>query len=137
VYAHGSRGHRGRIKGVLGMLSHKRLFATLTVFVVGGLVGLVAPSAYALSMTPDTSPWVVRGKVFALTETADHGTIYIGGKFSRASTQDGDGPPYFPFSVTRFDEATGVGDPNFTPVITDSTGVEPGIINSMELTPDG
>jgi hypothetical protein len=118
------------------MLSRKRLFATIAIFIVGGLVGLVAPSAYALSMTPDTSPWVVRGKVFALTETAEHGTIYIGGKFSRASTQGGM-QPYSPFSVTRFNEATGVGDSTFTPMITDSTGVEPGIINSMELTPDG
>jgi hypothetical protein len=109
--------------------------ATIAIFVVGGLVGLVAPSAYALGQTPDTTPWVVRGKVFALTETADHSTIYIGGKFSRASTQDGS-MPYFPFSLTRFDQATGVGDPSFTPTVTDATGVEPGTINGMALTPD-
>jgi Domain of unknown function (DUF5122) beta-propeller len=117
------------------MLTRRRLLATIAIFVVGGLVGLVAPSAYALGQTPDTTPWVVRGKVFALTETADHSTIYIGGKFSRASTQDGS-MPYFPFSLTRFDEATGVGDPSFMPTVTDATGVEPGTINGMALTPD-
>jgi hypothetical protein len=117
------------------MLTRKRLLATVAIFVVGGLVGLVAPSAYALGTTPDTTPWVVRGKVFALAETADHSTIYLGGKFSRASTQDGS-MPYFPFSITRFDEATGVGDSTFTPTVTDATGVEPGVINGMALTPD-
>src|SRR5436309_1766490 len=113
-------GHRGNRRRGVGMLTRKRLLATIAIFVVGGLIGLVAPSAYALSQTPDTTPWVVRGKVFALTETADHNTIYIGGKFSRASTQDGS-MPYFPFSLTRFDETTGVGDSTFTPVVTDAT----------------
>jgi hypothetical protein len=118
------------------MLTRKRLLATIAIFVVGGLVGLVAPSAYALTQTPDTSPWVVRGKVFALTETADHSTIYVGGKFSRASTQGGM-TPFTASSLVRFDEATGVADPTFVPVITDNTGIEPGIINGMALTPDG
>jgi hypothetical protein len=44
--------------------------------------------------------------------------------------------PYFPFSITRFNETTGVGDSTFTPVVTDLTGVEPGTINGMALTPD-
>ena len=55
----------------------------------------------------------------------------------RASTQDGDGPPYFPYSVTRFNEATGVGDSTFKPVITDSIMANSRSMNDLMTTEDG
>ena len=72
------------------------------------MIAFAAPSAYAFGNTPDPNCYDVRGKVFALTETSDHATIYVGGKFSRASLQDGS-HPYFPSSLTRFDTATCIG----------------------------
>jgi hypothetical protein len=117
------------------MFSRKRLLASIAVVMAGGMIAFAAPAAYALANTPDPTCFDVRGKVFALTETSDHATIYVGGKFSRSSLMDGS-HAYPASSLTRFDTATCAGDKTFVPTVTDATGTEPGVINGMALTPD-
>src|SRR5436190_2207879 len=124
-----------RTEGVLGMRSRKRFLASIAVFMAGGMTAFAAPAAYALTNTPDPTCFDVRGKVFALTETSDNATIYVGGKFSRASLMDGS-HAYPASSLTRFDTLTCTGDKTFAPTVTDATGLEPGVINGMALTPD-
>jgi hypothetical protein len=114
------------------MRSRKRLVASIAALMAGGMIAFAAPAAYALGNTPDPTCFDVRGKVFALTETSDNATIYVGGKFSRASLMDGS-KAYAASSLTRFNTATCGGDKNFVPTVTDATGVEPGIINGMAL----
>jgi Domain of unknown function (DUF5122) beta-propeller len=117
------------------MRSRKRFVASIAVVMAGGMIAFAAPAAYALANTPDPTCYDVRGKVFALTETSDNATIYVGGKFSRASLMDGS-HNYPASSLTRFDTLSCTGDKNFVPTVTDATGVEPGVINGMALTPD-
>jgi Domain of unknown function (DUF5122) beta-propeller len=117
------------------MRSRKRLLASIAVVMAGGMIAFSAPAAFALANTPDPQCYDIRGKVYSLTETSNHGTIYVGGKFSRASLLDGS-KSYPASSLTRFDTATCAGDKTFVPIVTDATGTEPGIIYGMALTPD-
>jgi hypothetical protein len=117
------------------MFSRKRLLASIAVLMAGGMIAFAAPAAYALANTPDPTCYKVRGKVFALTESSDHTWMYVGGKYSKSSLMDGS-KGYSASSLTRFDTATCAGDKTFVPTVTDATGVEPGVINGMALTPD-
>jgi hypothetical protein len=118
-------------------MAHRRLnrLALPALILVAGMIALTAAPALALGEVPDTSVFIVRGKVGALVETPDHSTIYLAGAFSRASDQAGH-EVYFPVSVTRFNESTGVGDPTWLPSVLLSDGT-PGTINAMALSPDG
>jgi len=118
------------------MIRSRRPASAVAIVLVAGIVGLTAIPAWALAQVPDTGVFVLRGKAYALAETTDHATIYVGGKFSRASDQSGS-QVYFPTSIARFDEASGQGDPTFTPQVWSSDGSEPGKVNDMALSPDG
>ncbi|HXY72084.1 MAG TPA: delta-60 repeat domain-containing protein [Actinomycetota bacterium] len=121
------------------MIHRRRILSVLAVAVITGLLALGMAPALALGvtpgMTPDTGCDTVRGKVYSLVETSDHSTLYVGGKFSRVG-QSGE-HPYFPVSLARFDEATCLGDPSWTPQVFESNGTEPGTVNGMALSPDG
>jgi hypothetical protein len=93
--------------------------------------------AVALTQLPDTT-YKLRGKVFALAEAVTDGTpyIYIGGKFSRASEQDG-GHPYDVSAVARF-TLDGIGDPSFHPIVSkDQAGTLPASVFAVAVSADG
>src|SRR5262249_16615331 len=113
-----------RREGVLGMRSRKRFLAALAVVMAGGMIAFSAPAAFALANTPDTNCFDIRGKVYSVIENLAHTTLYVGGKFSRASLPDGT-KAYAASSLTRFDTATCAGDKTFVPTVTDASGTEP------------
>jgi hypothetical protein len=132
----GDMGMRHQIRATAGARSRPRgsVLALLTA-VVAALVG-VRP-ALALSQLPDPT-WKVRGKVFAMTEGVTDGNsfIYVGGKFARASEQDGS-HSYDTSSVTRV-TLDGVGDPSFAPIVSkDEAGTLPATVMSLALSADG
>jgi Domain of unknown function (DUF5122) beta-propeller len=114
---------------------HRVLVLASVVSIVAALIG-VRP-ALGLTQLPDTT-WKVRGKVFALAEGSVGGTpyVYIGGKFERASEQDG-GHPYAAASLTRF-TLDGVGDPSFLPNVSqDEAGTINATVLALALSADG
>jgi hypothetical protein len=117
-------------------LRHHLLVLALLTVLVATLVG-VRP-ALALTQLPDTT-WKLRGKVYALTEGVTAGThyVYAGGKFARASEQDGSHP--FPLhSVTRF-TLDGVADETFPApnVSKDQAGTLRAYVYALALSADG
>jgi hypothetical protein len=117
------------------MRARKRFVASLAVLMAGGMIAFSAPAAFALTNTPDPQCYDIRGKVYSLVENSNHSTIYVGGKFSRASLIDGT-KSYAANSLTRFDTATCTGDKTFVPNVWDTTINDHGTIYGMALSPD-
>jgi hypothetical protein len=80
----------------------------------------VAPSALALSTTPDSGIWNTRGTVFATALSEDGDTLYIGGKFDlvRENPPDVPGARVRVSNVAAIDVATGAAIPTWTPQVT-------------------
>jgi hypothetical protein len=96
----------------------------------------IRPAA-ALTQLPDTTD-KIRGKVYALTEGVTAGTpyLYVGGKFSRVSEQDGQ-HPYDVAAVARM-TLDGIGDPTFAPLVSkDQAGTMPASVYAVALSADG
>ena len=89
----------------------------VALFAAAGIAGAQeAPGSPVLNPTPDDT-WMTNGTVYSVARSGDY--VYVGGKFTRARKSLATGAPSFKATnIARFDAATGVGDPTWTPDVT-------------------
>lgn len=115
-----------------GVRSRRSACAFLVVSILT-IVGLLAPDARAVSRIPST-PWGVRGKVYALRRSPNGFRIYVGGSFGALLATDGS-TSSTASSLAAFNASTGQPVTTFTPTVTYQG--QPGIVKTVAVSPDG
>jgi hypothetical protein len=112
--------------------SRRPAFAVLIVSILT-ILGLLAPDAVAVSRVPST-PWGVRGKVYALRRSPNGFRIYVGGSFGALLATDGS-TSSVASSLAAFSASTGQPVTTFMPVVTYQG--QPGTVKTVAVSPDG
>jgi hypothetical protein len=87
----------------------------------------IGPSP-TINQVPDDT-WMTNGRVFSIIRSGNY--IYVGGRFTRVSSEVSGGQSFAATNLARFDAETGVGDPSWTPDVT-KAAEDPAVTTGME-----